>query len=258
MQIEVALAPDSATSTHRAVLRLRGEFESVASAAFSERVDQLLADGHTDLVVGMRRVDYINSTALGALVRARQATIALGGSLTVARPSDIVTQLIRSVGLDAVLPMVQHEEPFSAHNPILQPIEGSEAQATVSAIVVFGFSDDRTSMFRGRLRNGVGSVLEFDTESMLFAWNPTKHELAPDELHTMFDPGSAIHLRFGIKLARRDRFQLDGLVDSWTTSETGLIQVRVLWRNMPDETRRVMQRFERDMDELRERLSAGE
>ena len=55
------------------VLRLRGEFDTISSPSFLGEIDRLLSDGVTRIALNLRLVKFINSTAMGAIIRAAQA-----------------------------------------------------------------------------------------------------------------------------------------------------------------------------------------
>lgn len=85
------------------VLTLKGEFDTAVVPAFNEIIDGLLAAGDSRVVLNMLRVKFLNSTAIGSLIRAHKACGAAGGSLAVSQPSEAVREPIELIKLDAIL-----------------------------------------------------------------------------------------------------------------------------------------------------------
>jgi anti-anti-sigma factor len=85
------------------VVRCDGRLNLVAAPGLRGRLDELVAQGGTRLVVDLSRTAFIDSSGLGALVaglkRARQA----GGDLRIAAPSDQVRTVLGLTNLDRVL-----------------------------------------------------------------------------------------------------------------------------------------------------------
>jgi anti-anti-sigma factor len=85
------------------VVRCDGRLNLVAAPGVKARLDQLVDDGATRLVVDLSRTAFIDSSGLGALVaglkRARQA----GGDLRIAAPTEQVRTVLGLTNLDRVL-----------------------------------------------------------------------------------------------------------------------------------------------------------
>ncbi|MHC5211629.1 MAG: STAS domain-containing protein [Planctomycetota bacterium] len=82
------------------LLTLKGEFDSFVCAGFTQEVSAILADGTHHLVLNLRLVKFINSTALGAMIKARKACHAADGELVISHPSPAVREAMESLGLD--------------------------------------------------------------------------------------------------------------------------------------------------------------
>lgn len=82
------------------VLTLKGEFDSFVTGPFSEEVQKVLESGTSALVLNMRLVKFVNSTALGAMIRARKAAKEAGGDLAVSQPSQAVREAMEALGLE--------------------------------------------------------------------------------------------------------------------------------------------------------------
>ena len=104
MNIEISV------SSRYAVLRLSGDFETYAIGDFLEAVREAREDGRNILVLNMRKVKFLNSTAIGAILRARKECKAAGGGLAIARPSAFVRETFDKLGLATIVPQFEEEE----------------------------------------------------------------------------------------------------------------------------------------------------
>lgn len=85
------------------VVRPRGRFTMVSARQFKDLVGAQVDSGHVRVIVDLEQTDFMDSSALGALVaglkRARQS----GGDLRIARPSAAVRTVLELTSMDRVL-----------------------------------------------------------------------------------------------------------------------------------------------------------
>src|SRR5688572_17117069 len=93
-----------------AVLHLRGEFDTYYVRTLQEEVDALVAAGTPNLILNLRLVKFINSTALGAIIKASRQCQSKGGKLALSRPSPFCRAIIEKVGLDRVVPIFDSDD----------------------------------------------------------------------------------------------------------------------------------------------------
>ena len=82
------------------VLTLKGEFDSFVTNAFSHEIQKVQDGGTHRIVLNMRLVTFINSTALGSMIKARKACRATHGDVVVSQASAEVSEAMESLGLD--------------------------------------------------------------------------------------------------------------------------------------------------------------
>ena len=70
-----------------AILHLRGEFDTYYVPHLQKEIDDLVKAGITRVVLNLRLVKFINSTALGAIIKASKGLAAKQGKLAISRPS---------------------------------------------------------------------------------------------------------------------------------------------------------------------------
>ena len=77
-----------------AILHLRGEFDGFYCARFQQEIAGLMTAGLKHVGLNLRKIRFINSTALGAIIRASKALKSEGGKLVVIRPSRICRDIM--------------------------------------------------------------------------------------------------------------------------------------------------------------------
>lgn len=96
MQLEI--------STHaehgRTVITPRGEIDLVSQADLKKVINELVVDGHVDLVVDLGETTFLDSTALGALIGARRLTHTFKGSFVLICAEERLLKLFRITSLD--------------------------------------------------------------------------------------------------------------------------------------------------------------
>jgi anti-sigma B factor antagonist len=77
----MALEITESTSEEIVILKLKGRLAAGESSSVREKINQLAAAGHVNLVMDLSDVDYIDSTGLGGLVICYTSLKKLGGAL---------------------------------------------------------------------------------------------------------------------------------------------------------------------------------
>jgi len=92
-----------------AILYLKGEFDTYHVSMFTAKAAELLASGYLRLVLNLRWLRFLNSTALGAIIKTRKQFRADGGDVVISSPSPFVRETMESLGLDRVFTIVNHD-----------------------------------------------------------------------------------------------------------------------------------------------------
>lgn len=89
-----------ATSTEgdAAVVSASGELDANTEGRLRSAFDELLADGHSTLVVDLAGITFLDSSGLSVLIYAYKQAHQGGGSLTLRAPSATVTRLLELTG----------------------------------------------------------------------------------------------------------------------------------------------------------------
>ncbi len=243
-------------------LVLRGEFETDSAAPFLAAVDEACKAEKPYVLVVMRYVKYINSTALGAIVRARSACKERGGDLVVLQPSKLCREVITKMGLTNVLPLFDAPERaidfFDGRVTDEPGAEPEEAAANEPApgpsrnTVMFSFSDGRADLIPGRRRRHcVATLANIDPQEIVLRWDPSSVGVAQEKTAEMFVTGSTIHLKTQLKLARREFFEADATVAGVSIDGDDVV-VTCKWTNLGDADRRDLEQHGSEMAFLKD------
>jgi anti-sigma B factor antagonist len=89
----------------RVVVVAIGEVDIFTAPQLDAELSRLTADGRTDLVVDLARVDFLDSTGLSVLVKALKRVREADGRLDIVVTSDRVAKVFRITGLDQLIPL---------------------------------------------------------------------------------------------------------------------------------------------------------
>jgi anti-sigma B factor antagonist len=93
-----------------AVIDLSGEVDAYTSSRFREVMVELIEDGHHNLVVSMAKVEYIDSSGLGALVGGLKRATERQGKILIAASQPQVRKVFEITGLEKVFPLFDTEQ----------------------------------------------------------------------------------------------------------------------------------------------------
>jgi anti-sigma B factor antagonist len=108
---------DDATN---AVIEVAGELDIYTAPALRHALLDLVAAGRFRIVVDLRDVVFLDSSALGVLVGGYKRASTMGGHLRVVCPAGPLAEVFRVTGLDRVLPLyasVRDAVDNDAHTP---------------------------------------------------------------------------------------------------------------------------------------------
>lgn len=91
------------------VIDLNGEVDAYTSARFREVMLDLIDDGGANMVISMERVEYIDSSGLGALVGGLKRASENNGKIVIVCTSPQVRKVFQITGLEKVFPIYELE-----------------------------------------------------------------------------------------------------------------------------------------------------
>ena len=100
------------------VISPQGEIDFATGPQLKDAITELLVAGEVHLVVDLLKVDFIESTGLGALIGGRRRAHALKGSLVLVCTEDQMLKIFRITGLDKVFSIHDTVESATSRPPI--------------------------------------------------------------------------------------------------------------------------------------------
>ena len=249
------------------ILKFTGEFDTFNLPGFSERIDKMINEGDIWLVLDLHLLRFINSAALGYLIKTSKAVGGKSGEMVLARPSKFIKKTLNTLGLDGVFKVFESVEDAVAALHKGEPVEelnleGGEYDESLTGSVPILFRPTGGDDIEG-LPNQVGRIVTLYEEGLLFRYEPD-HDKGEDPVQKFLKTGQAMKLKFRQPFAVKDYyFEMSGrvtevseMVPGEEEEDTGVVAVRVRYEDIKDEDRKHLQQFVRDQDswkaELRE------
>ena len=82
----------------------------VADGVISTVVEQLLADGYSNILINLSKVDYVDSSGLGDLVQSQKLAQRLGGRMKLLSPQDRVRRTLHISNLLPLFDVFEEEQ----------------------------------------------------------------------------------------------------------------------------------------------------
>lgn len=86
-----------------AILSVSGRLDSVDTPSFSQAINEQVAAGYRRLVVDLKKVDFLTSAGVKALVQAAQLARRQGGDFRLANAQAQVKYVLNLAGVDSVI-----------------------------------------------------------------------------------------------------------------------------------------------------------
>lgn len=235
------------------ILRFVGEFDTFNLPLFSERMDRMIESGNLQYVMNVRLLTFINSTALGYLIRTSKRLKEAGGEMVIAQPSKFVRRTLVTLGLDQAFPVFESDTDALMH---------LKRGADVGKVDLVGTEQDETLhgempvLFYKAVESGevppnqVGRIVSLYGDGLAFRYEPSKEgDPAEEYLH----PETTLHIKFRQPFALKDHyFEMDALVKDVTSldelEEGGarILTVRLEYGKVSDTDRQTLDQFVQD------------
>ena len=256
-----------------AILHLRGEFDTYYVPRLQEEIDSLLKAGVRHAVLNLRLVKFVNSTALGAMIKASKLLDREGGKLVIARPSKFCRDILEKVGLDRVIPIFDTDEAAAAalmSDVASAPADAERAFEEDSSTVIFAPVDPkRIEHFlpdtgRGPVNpvhghafgarwSGLGRMSGLDENSLRFTWSGGTMDLSPFEMAQLLAIGTNWRLKFRLPLLKPGFCEAVATVSEVEERPDG-VKVRANFEELDAETRSSIKQYAADMAYLKDEL----
>ena len=260
------------------ILHLRGEFDTFYCALLQKEVDSLIASGVNRIALNLRLVKFINSTALGAIIKASKILAANSGKLVISRPSVFCKDIMEKVGLDRVVPMYDSDEAAGialvADRGVKSRVRGAaDAELDDDTAILFAPTDSkRVEHFipenvRSTLSQpthassiaswrGIGRMSALDTEGLRFTWNGGNTGLTPFEMGQMLSLGTDLTVKFRLPLLKKGHCEAVVTVSEVEERPDG-VKLAATFAELEPDTLAAVKQYSADMAFLKKELRSA-
>jgi len=245
---------DKSLHDAHAVLTLKGEFDTFYCPMLQQEVEALVERGISHLLIDLRLVKFINSTALGAIIKAHKRCRAEGGDLVISRPSTFVRDVITKVGIDKLITMYETEE--EATTEITRHLNKQEltGEAPVDDVkVLVAFPDESRQKMLGKRQTLVGTMANVDGSGLQFSWSGHKRDISPEQATQLFFADGEVQLKFQVKMIKKSFFDVTARVTNTVPTSDG-VRVTVAFSSINDSDQEALSQFAADMAYLKRQL----
>jgi len=258
-----------------AVIHLRGEFDTYYCSHLQTQVEQLADGGVPHVVLNLRLVRFINSTALGAIIKASKTLAARGGKLVVAKPSPFCREIIEKIGLDRVVPVYDSDEEVVAGLFAGTPHKkkGAAPAEEDESSVLFSPTDPKriehfltaTRRFKPGTTNpvhahkfganwtGVGRMASLDEEGLHFTWTGGDTGLDPFGMGQLLAIGTALRVKFRLPLFKKGFCEAEATITE-VEERTDGVKIGATFSRIDDKTRDAVRQYSEDLKLIREEV----
>jgi anti-anti-sigma factor len=225
-----------------------GAFDTPEVDTFNAHVDAAIDEQHFKIVINAGQMTFINSTALGSLIRAQKRLKQYGGDLAIAELSGFAVQVFKTLGIDRKVRCFPSEQEAITY---LRSIgtEGVGVEGEVQ--VAFHFTAPaQTSAAGADPRIGVLKMI--GEQGLSLQWENLDHL----DVDAMFAAGAPIVLRFHLPLYHESHlFQADATVTGHQVTAGDRVVVQTRFVHLSDAEKAAVQQYVRDLRYLKGELS---
>lgn len=258
-----------------ATIHLRGEFDTYYVKHLQDEVDALTKSGVKRVILNLRLVKFINSTALGAIIKASKSVSALGGKMVIARPSNFCRDIITKVGVDRVVPIYDTDEEARAALFDGKEAAGKSAPGKVEddeSSVLFAPTDltriehflSSTRRFKGTVNPvhghafgsnwvGRGRMASLDERGLRFTWNGGDTGLDVFAMGQLLSIGTELRVKFRLPLFQAGFCEATAVVSEVEEREGG-VKIGAAFSRIEDKTLAAVRQYSADMRYLKDEL----
>jgi len=256
------------------VVHLRGEFDTFYCPALQKEIDALITAGVVRVVLSLRLVKFINSTALGSIIKASKLLSSHGGMLAIARPSAFCLDIMEKVGLDRVVSIFDNDEAAGAHvlareesvtegeaEPffedeaavIFSPVDASIVEHFLPALERVAKANPVHGHGFGSTWRGIGRMSGLDAQNIRFTWGGGNTKLSPFEMAQMLSIGTELKVKFRLPLLQKGHCEATVCLTEVEERPDG-VKLGANFSEIDEVTREAVQQYSQDMAFLKDEL----
>ncbi|MEN8149055.1 MAG: STAS domain-containing protein [Planctomycetota bacterium] len=250
------------------ILSFVGEFDAYNLPTFSGRIDNLIETGNVRLVFNLRLMTFINSGALGYLVRTKKLVEEHGGDLVIITPSKFVRKALTVLGLHEYFKIYETEQEgvlfFHKAGEVtemeLDKVEPDEKLRGENAIM-FRLRDEKGAELLGPAPF-VGKISSLYADGLQYRWEVPKSggrsQLTTENFDELIHPGRALSVKFRQPfVAKTKYFEADAAVMKVNKDiDDGVTEamIHISYTKMNQADRKLLEDYAADLDEYRGEL----
>jgi anti-sigma B factor antagonist len=256
-----------------AILHLRGEFDTFYVPLLQEEIDALVKAGIVRVVLNLRLVKFINSTALGAMIKASKQLSSKGGKLVIERPSAFCRDIIQKVGLDRVIGVFDSDDEAAenlmqatARHPKLSVEHHEEHPSTVlfspvDSMRIEHFLPENARTAKTPLSkektptawSGAGRMSAIDVNGLRFTWNGGSSGLSSFAMGQFLAIGTDWRIKFRLPLFQKGYCEAICVIKEIEERPDG-VKVGAAFKTIDNATREAIKQLASDMAFLKDEL----
>jgi len=256
-----------------AILHLRGEFDTYYVPVMQQEIDTLVKAGVVRVILNLRLVKFINSTARGAMIKASKLLGAKNGKLVVSRPSSFCRDIIEKVGLDRVVGVFDTDEAAAEHlmkGTARQTKAPGELQEEHPSTVLFSpveasriehfLPEDQHTALTPLMNDkqlvawsGAGRMSALDPKGLHFTWNGGASGLTPFAMGQFLAIGTEWKVKFRLPLLQRGYCEATCTINEVEERPDG-VKIGAVFTAIDNATRDAIKQYANDMAYLKDEL----
>lgn len=224
-----------------------GAFDTPEVEAFNAHLDAAIDEQHFRVVINAGQMTFINSTALGSLIRAQKRLKQYGGDLAVAELSGFAVQVFKTLGIDRKVRCFPSETEAVDY---LKSV-GSEGVGVEGEIqVTFQLTGPAQAAAAGADPR-IGVMKSIGEAALSFQWE----NLDGLDVDAMFPAGAPVTLRFHLPLYHESHtFQADATVAAHHVTAGSRVMVQCRFVHLAEVEKKAVQQYVRDLRYLKGEL----
>ncbi|MFQ5845190.1 MAG: STAS domain-containing protein [Planctomycetota bacterium] len=242
---------DRKTAGDVTFLAFTGEFDAFNLPTISEKMHTLIEKGCTRLVFNLHLLKFINSSALGYLIKTSKQLRELEGELVLSQPSKFFSSTVATLGLDQIFKIFPSDEDAVRYFHTDEPVELAEVgevpvdeKLLGSTVMFFRLADKPDAGM------AVGKILSIYEDGPTFKYptDPEKKKIDPEELTI----GRRLWIKFRQPFLEKEKFfEMEAEIVMAVDLDDGASKYRLRYTNIDPADRKSLDQFVRDQDLLR-------
>jgi len=255
------------------VLTFIGEFDAFNLENFSAKIDILIETGYVKLGFNLRLLTFINSAALGYLIRTKKLVKERGGNLVLIQPSKFVKKTLLTLGLDELFKIFEADVDAirffhsgvedSAINLKDLPVETDDSLIGTGAIIFRDLDTPRDAGPGKGAIHSVGRIINLYKGGPVFRWQiPTPGSddagagITTENFDQRIHEGTKVKIKFRQPLAVKSHFfeaeaKVSSVAKEMDDAGNEEATINLEYTSMDSSDREILDRYVDDLDEFR-------